>query len=198
MNTLRAATLSAVLLLWFTTRLTAQANATGTFSGQVTDPTGAPVANAKVKVTQQETGVSVTKTTATDGNYTVPLLKAGTYTLEVTAPGFQVRDQTRTSRSKSSRWRSKISSFKSATFSSRSRLRGSAPLAEHGSNRSRQRDFRTIHSAASSKWTQFLATRSSGARHESRSRGRHSHAGQWQRNAARRSRDRGRRLARQL
>jgi outer membrane receptor protein involved in Fe transport len=89
MKTLRAATLSAIFVFWFTTRLPAQVNATGTFSGQVTDATGAPVANAQVKVTQEETGVSVTKLTATGGNYTVPLLKAGTYTLEVSAPGFK-------------------------------------------------------------------------------------------------------------
>jgi hypothetical protein len=66
----------------------AQVNATGTFSGQVTDPSGAAVANAQVRVTEQETGVTVTKTTSSDGYFTVPLLKPGTYSVEVSAPGF--------------------------------------------------------------------------------------------------------------
>src|SRR5581483_9010192 len=89
MRTLHAATWLAVLFICFAGRLAAQVNATGTFSGQVVDPSGAPVTNAQVKVTQQETGVSVSKQTASDGDYTVPLLKPGTYTIAVTAPGFK-------------------------------------------------------------------------------------------------------------
>src|SRR5579884_3896590 len=88
MRWLDAAVCAAMLIAVSTVDLRAQVNATGSFSGQVTDPSGAPIAGAQVKVTQQETGVSVTKQTAQDGNYTVPLLKAGTYTIEVTAPGF--------------------------------------------------------------------------------------------------------------
>jgi outer membrane receptor protein involved in Fe transport len=88
MKTLHAAMLAAILAASCTLPAAAQVNATGTFSGQVTDPTGSPIAGAQVKVTQQETGVSVVKQTASDGIYTVPLLKAGTYTIEVTAPGF--------------------------------------------------------------------------------------------------------------
>ena len=69
-------------------RLSAQVNATGTFSGQVTDQTGSPVGGATVKITSQETGAVVTRQTSSDGNYTVPLLKAGTYSIEVSATGF--------------------------------------------------------------------------------------------------------------
>ncbi len=68
--------------------LWAQVNATGTFSGQVTDPGGAGVPNASVKVTEETTGVSDTRTSGSDGYYTVPLLKPGTYTIEVSAAGF--------------------------------------------------------------------------------------------------------------
>ena len=68
--------------------LWAQVNATGTFSGQVTDPGGAGVPNATVKVTEQNTGVSETRTSATDGYYTVPFLKPGIYSIEVSAAGF--------------------------------------------------------------------------------------------------------------
>src|SRR5581483_5628447 len=89
MRTLRTVAWSALLLLYPAMHVLGQVNATGTFSGQVLDPSGAPVSNAEVKVTQQETGVSVSKQTASDGNYTVPLLKPGTYTIAVTAPGFK-------------------------------------------------------------------------------------------------------------
>src|ERR1700722_12674237 len=68
--------------------LTAQVNATATFSGQVTDQTSAPIGNATVKITSQETGAVITRETSSDGNYTIPLLKAGTYSIEVTASGF--------------------------------------------------------------------------------------------------------------
>ncbi|HZS53793.1 MAG TPA: TonB-dependent receptor [Bryobacteraceae bacterium] len=89
MRTLRTVAWSALLLLYPAMHVLSQVNATGTFSGQVLDPSGAPVSNAEVKVTQQETGISVSKQTASDGNYTVPLLKPGTYTIAVTAPGFK-------------------------------------------------------------------------------------------------------------
>ena len=65
-----------------------QVNASGTFSGQVTDQTGAGVSSAEVKVTNQETGVAETRTTSQDGYYTVPLLKPGVYSIEVKATGF--------------------------------------------------------------------------------------------------------------
>jgi hypothetical protein len=65
-----------------------QVNATGTVSGQVTDATGAAAPNTQVKVTDQETGVSISRATGTDGYYTVPLLKPGVYSIEVTATGF--------------------------------------------------------------------------------------------------------------
>ena len=51
--------------------LWAQVNATGTISGQITDPGGAGVRNAAVKVTETNTGVSVTRASGADGFYTV-------------------------------------------------------------------------------------------------------------------------------
>jgi len=78
----------AVIAVSFAAHLSAQVNATGTFSGQVTDPSGAAVANAQVRVTEQQTGVSVTKSTTSDGYYTVPLLKPGIYSIEVSVQGF--------------------------------------------------------------------------------------------------------------
>ena len=75
--------------------LSAQVNASGTISGQVTDPGGAAVPNATVKVTEQNTGIQVTVTSAADGYYTVSFLKPGIYTIEVAAT---TSDQTPNSR----------------------------------------------------------------------------------------------------
>src|SRR3954471_14751857 len=88
MQKLRVALLATLALIFSTADLSAQVNATGTFSGQVTDPTGAAVSNAQVKVTHQETGIVTTKQTGTDGYFTVPLLKPGTYSIEVSTAGF--------------------------------------------------------------------------------------------------------------
>ncbi len=86
MNTLRQS-FHVFFLLICAGPLFAQMNATGTFSGQVTDSAGAAIVNAKVTVLGEGTGVSVTATTDTDGYYTVPLLKPGTYSVEASAPG---------------------------------------------------------------------------------------------------------------
>src|ERR1700722_11946 len=68
--------------------LSGQVNASGTFSGQVTDAASAAVPGAQVKITETSDGVSTTRTTGTDGSYTVPFLKPGVYSVEVTAKGF--------------------------------------------------------------------------------------------------------------
>src|SRR5580693_1435773 len=78
----------AAFALLLASNVFAQVNATATFSGQVTDQTGAPIGNATIKITSQETGAVITHQTSSDGNYTVPLLKAGTYSIQVTAAGF--------------------------------------------------------------------------------------------------------------
>ncbi len=67
----------------------ARAQNLGSIVGLVTDATGAIVPNATVKVTQQETGVSRTFATDGTGTYLAPTLNAGTYTVEVSAPGFR-------------------------------------------------------------------------------------------------------------
>jgi Carboxypeptidase regulatory-like domain/TonB dependent receptor len=85
---LPAALLTACISLYWAANLLGQVNATGTFAGQVTDPSGSAISNAEVKVTDQGTGIVISKKTAQDGNYTVPLLKPGTYSIEVSATGF--------------------------------------------------------------------------------------------------------------
>jgi outer membrane receptor protein involved in Fe transport len=87
MRLFRPALLAAIVLC-LAAHLSAQVNATGTISGQVTDPSGAAVGNAHVRAIEQQTGVTITKATAPDGYYTVPLLKPGVYSVEVSATGF--------------------------------------------------------------------------------------------------------------
>src|SRR5690349_15144151 len=83
--------LLAVLLLagLCTVELLAQGGATGAITGTVQDPTGAFVANADVRILNQDTGV-VARTLKTDANgaFTAPLLPVGNYTVQVDSPGF--------------------------------------------------------------------------------------------------------------
>ncbi len=60
-----------------------------TLSGTVTDPTGAAVPEATVRVTNQATGVSVQTTSNASGDYVLPALGPGTYTLNVEKTGFK-------------------------------------------------------------------------------------------------------------
>ncbi len=60
-----------------------------TLTGRVTDPNGAAVAGAKVTARNQQTNEEKTATTSDDGNYTVPFLQPGKYTVTVEAPNFK-------------------------------------------------------------------------------------------------------------
>ena len=62
--------------------------------GQITDPSGAIVPNASIEAANTETGVRVQARTTAEGNYVLPPLNPGTYTLTVTAAGFKklIRD----------------------------------------------------------------------------------------------------------
>jgi hypothetical protein len=82
-----------VLALSFASNATAQ-TATGTIMGRVTDPSGAAVPGVNVTITEQNTGVPVKVKAATDGNYSVPFLKPGTYSVVVEASGFQRAERT--------------------------------------------------------------------------------------------------------
>src|SRR5579872_5991218 len=61
----------------------------GTFSGTVTDPTGAAIPNAKIVVTETRTGTKTTTVSGPTGSYTIPFLALGTYDIEAEASGFK-------------------------------------------------------------------------------------------------------------
>jgi len=62
---------------------------TGGLRGQVLDPQGAIVADAKVTVTNQETGVSQSAQTTSAGTYNLPSMLPGFYTVAVESKGFK-------------------------------------------------------------------------------------------------------------
>ncbi|MGA2101413.1 MAG: carboxypeptidase regulatory-like domain-containing protein [Candidatus Sulfotelmatobacter sp.] len=67
----------------------AQGGATGAITGTVQDPSGAVVANADVRITNQETNVLERSVkTGTDGAFTAPLLPVGTYRVSIQSVGF--------------------------------------------------------------------------------------------------------------
>src|SRR5580698_7442614 len=64
-----------------------------TLAGTVTDSSGGVVANAKVTITETDTNESYDITTNSRGEFVRPALKAATYSVSVTAPGFKKSEQ---------------------------------------------------------------------------------------------------------
>ncbi len=75
-------------LCWLASSASAQV-ATGTFTGMVTDPSGAVIPKATVTATNEGTGVATTRPTNTEGLYTLPELTPGFYTVKAEAQGFK-------------------------------------------------------------------------------------------------------------
>jgi len=60
-----------------------------TLTGHITDPGGAAVAGAQVTVTSLQTNEQKTATTSEEGNYTIPFLQPGNYSVTVEGQGFK-------------------------------------------------------------------------------------------------------------
>jgi hypothetical protein len=71
----------------------AQTAGQGAIQGTVQDPTGAVVPNATVTATNNASGVSTTRKSSSAGLYTITPLIPDSYTVTVTAPGFQTSKQ---------------------------------------------------------------------------------------------------------
>ena len=83
-----------LLSLVFPLIVSAQVN-TGTILGNVSDPSGAVIANAKVTATNEDTAFTRSTQSLPDGTYLIPLLPIGPrYRLEVQAQGFQALSRT--------------------------------------------------------------------------------------------------------
>jgi len=67
----------------------AQSASTGALAGVVTDASGSTIAGAQVQVTSEASGDVRTVTTGAAGNYSVPLLPPGLYTVYATKTGFR-------------------------------------------------------------------------------------------------------------
>ena len=79
---------AAAVLLLFAAGCTLQAQGLGTIVGTVTDPSGAAVPSASVKITDQGTSQTREITTNAQGYYVLPSLRPSTYTVAVGASGF--------------------------------------------------------------------------------------------------------------
>src|SRR5665213_637827 len=73
--------------------LCAQAPGTCAIMGTVHDPAGLVVANAAVSASNESTGTARSATSNSAGVFTFMLLSPGTYTVAVSAPGFEANTQ---------------------------------------------------------------------------------------------------------
>lgn len=92
MHERRAALLALVCLCLFALvpiGLHAQSATTGLVQGTVADPTGAVIPGASIVITNKATGVTTTTSTDAKGRFVFPAVTPGSYSLRVTATGFQ-------------------------------------------------------------------------------------------------------------
>jgi len=87
---LRVFSLMAALSAW---AAFGQSINSGTVSGQVTDPSGALIAGAKVRLANAVTGFEQTAVTDTSGNFRFNSVPVNNYRLEITAAGFNAVQQ---------------------------------------------------------------------------------------------------------
>src|SRR3954471_17389658 len=92
-GTATAAFLLALTTFWAPAQAHAQ-SLFGTIAGDVTDPTQAAIAGAKVVASNPDTGFTRDTVTNSVGVYTVPDVPPGTYKVTVSASGFQTFTKT--------------------------------------------------------------------------------------------------------
>lgn len=88
-KTLRAAMLSTLAVVCFFLTLAAHAQFNASLSGTVLDPTQAAIPGATVTLTNDATKATQTVQSGAEGSYRFSALPPGTYTIKVTATGFQ-------------------------------------------------------------------------------------------------------------
>src|SRR5437879_13256207 len=79
--------LAAILFLFTCTYLQAQYE-NGSLVGTIHDPSGAAVSGAAITVTNNATAVTAKTTTNGAGDYEIPSLRVGVYTVSASAQGF--------------------------------------------------------------------------------------------------------------
>ncbi len=78
-----------VALLLVLAAASLEAQTAGVFVGRITDASGAGVPSAKVEITNKATGIKLSATASTQGEYVLPRVTPGTYDMTVTAAGFK-------------------------------------------------------------------------------------------------------------
>ena len=86
---LRSSFVLAVGVILSVLQLQAQVD-TGSITGTVTDPSGAVVSSAKVTLTNEGTGASLTVNTGSDGTYTFSPVRIGSYKIDASAQGLSL------------------------------------------------------------------------------------------------------------
>ncbi len=74
--------------IFFGATLCGQVN-TATVTGTIADPSGSAIPNGKIEATNSATSVSISAVTNTAGRFTLSFVPIGTYSMKVTATGFQ-------------------------------------------------------------------------------------------------------------
>src|SRR6266568_5101861 len=82
-----------VLLLFLALNTFGQSDR-GTITGTITDPSGALIPGAKITLVNVETDTRSETVSTSTGNYTLPALAVGNYTLKVEHEGFNTYQQT--------------------------------------------------------------------------------------------------------
>src|SRR5260370_16127050 len=84
--------LTCVLVACLTTAAVSQSLPSGDLIGLVTDPSGAAIPDANVKLTNNATGATQARTTTDQGTYRFSLLSPVTYTLSISRLGAALLD----------------------------------------------------------------------------------------------------------